>query len=61
MHKQPTQAKTRKPKHVTSYETSDFYFDDCAICRGMKKAEEQGKNLNTEELKALFNKQNKQN
>lgn len=39
----------------------DFYFDDCAICRGMKEAEEQGKNLSLEELQALFKKQNSQN
>lgn len=39
----------------------DFYFDDCAICRGMKETEEQGKNLSLEELRALFKKQNSQN
>lgn len=39
----------------------EFCFDDCVICQGMKKAEENGKNLTPEELKMLFEKQNKQN
>jgi hypothetical protein len=29
--------------------SSPFYFDDCPICRAMKKAEEEGKDLSEEE------------
>lgn len=38
----------------------EFFFDNCAICQGMKKAEQQGINLSVEELKELFKKQNEQ-
>lgn len=30
------------------------YFDDCPICRAMKKAEEEGRNLSLAELRAAF-------
>jgi len=35
------------------------YFDDCEICKAMKKAEEQGKNLNEHELRRAFKRQAK--
>lgn len=34
----------------------DDYFDDCPVCQAMKKAEEKGKSLTTEELKEAFKK-----
>jgi len=34
-------------------------FDDCAICRAMKAAEEQGRNLSESELLAAFEAQKK--
>ena len=33
---------------------SDFYFDDCLICRGMKKIEDEGRELELQELWDLF-------
>lgn len=39
----------------------DFYFDDCLICRAMKKAEEEGRELSAEELLAAFDEANKKN
>jgi len=40
---------------------SEFYFDDCYVCRAMKKSEERGKDLGIEELKEVFQKANEQN
>lgn len=40
---------------------SDFYFDDCYVCRQTKKAEEKGRSLSIEELKEIFRKANEQN
>lgn len=37
------------------------YFDDCIVCQGMKKSEEQGRELSLEELQELFQKANEQN
>lgn len=37
-----------------------FYFDNCAICRAMRKAENEGKNLSGEELKQAFAKASNQ-
>jgi hypothetical protein len=34
-------------------------FDDCAICRATKEAEEQGRNLSESELLAAFDEQKK--
>lgn len=39
----------------------DFFFDDCIICQGMKKAQKEGKSLNETELRDLFEKQNMKN
>ncbi len=51
--------KKTKNKVVNTFSDSEFYFDDCAICRGMKVAEEKGKSLDADELKMLFKKANK--
>lgn len=48
-----------KGKTVGKFSESEFYFDDCLICQGMKSAEEKGKSLNVDELKDLFKKANK--
>lgn len=37
------------------------YFDDCLICQAMKVADEDGRDLNKEELEAVFAKQNLKN
>ena len=42
-------------------EKNSDYFDDCLICQGMKNAEEEGKNLNIEEMEELFRKANEKN
>lgn len=34
----------------------DMFFDDCPICRAMKAAQDQGRELSMEELKAAFQK-----
>ncbi|MBU2037120.1 hypothetical protein KJ866_02910 [Patescibacteria group bacterium] len=41
----------KKPK---SKKEDDFFFDDCPICRAMKAAEKEGRNLNEAELKEAF-------
>lgn len=46
-------------KAPEQYSPSDC--DDCAICRSMRKAEEEGRDLSFEELQELFRKQNTQN
>jgi len=33
---------------------NNFYFDDCAICRAMKMADERGRGLSLGELKEAF-------
>lgn len=38
----------------------DFYFDDWPICRAMKKAEEKGRQLSSEELKKAFDEAERQ-
>lgn len=48
-----------KSEVIGKFSNSEFYFDDCIICRGMKKAEERGKDLNLDELRVLFKKANK--
>lgn len=35
---------------------NDMFFDDCLICRAMKAAQDQGRELSMEELKAAFQK-----
>ncbi|MEK7663861.1 MAG: hypothetical protein AAB340_00200 [Patescibacteria group bacterium] len=49
-----------KTKTINTFSDSEFYFDDCIICQGMKKAEESGRSLNVDELKKLFKKANNQ-
>ncbi len=41
-----------KPKNKTP-----FFFDDCEICKALKEADEEGRNLNEEELRQAFKKQ----
>lgn len=43
-------SKTKK----TNHSKAEFYFDDCPICRAMKKAEIKGENLSMDELKQAF-------
>ena len=38
---------------------NDFYFDDCAICRAMRTADERGRDLSLNELKDAFAEANK--
>lgn len=40
---------------------SDEYFDDCPVCRLMKKAEKEGTSPTSEELIEVFEKANTQN
>lgn len=37
------------------------YFNDCEICKAMREAEAEGKDLSLEELEVVFDKQNKKN
>ena len=73
--KKPADPKIKYPKVVSSFgeapeqyppleeekNEEDFESDDCAICLGMKKAKEEGRDLSSEELKELFDKQNRLN
>lgn len=45
--------KKQSKKQIRSQDT-DFYFDDCAICRSMKEAENRGRDLTATELKQVF-------
>lgn len=45
----------------TKNEKTSEYFDDCAICQAMEKAEKEGKSLGVEELETVFAKQNLKN
>jgi hypothetical protein len=42
------------------YQDSEFYFDDCPICRAVKKAEDENRDLTYDELKKAFDKAKKQ-
>lgn len=44
-----------KAKKV-KFSDSDFYGDDCEICRAMKEAEERGRDLTESELLESFRK-----
>jgi len=46
---------------VAKKEDAWDYFDDCAICQAMKKADKEGKSLGLEELEIEFAKQNLKN
>ena len=51
-----------KNKGIKTDEYPDeFYFDDCPICRGMKKAYESGKGLSLIQTKRLFDRAKKKN
>ncbi|HCC59907.1 MAG: hypothetical protein A2402_00760 [Candidatus Staskawiczbacteria bacterium RIFOXYC1_FULL_37_43] len=53
---------TKKNKEIkTDKYPDEFYFDDCPICQGMKKAYESGKGLALEETKKLFDKAKEKN
>lgn len=41
--------------------SSNEYFDDCPVCRAMKKAVEEGRELSANELEEAFVKANTQN
>ncbi len=47
--------KNNQNQKVNSSET-DFYFDDCDICKAMKEAEEKGRDLTESELLESFRK-----
>lgn len=40
--------------------SSNFFYDDCPICRAMKKAKEEDRSLSEEELKEAFDKANEE-
>jgi len=42
------------PKKKLTYKNSGFYFDDCAICRAMAKADEEDRTMTLEETKKVF-------
>lgn len=44
---------------IAKFSESEFYFDDCAICQGVKSAEETGRSLGSDDLRKLFKKANK--
>jgi len=46
--------KTIHAEKKTTYKKSGVYFDDCAICRAMAKADEEGRFMNLEETKKVF-------
>lgn len=45
---------------MTLISSTDMIYDDCPICQAMKKAEEEGRDLNEQELKEVFDLANKQ-
>ena len=53
-----------KNKHQTQtsrrFNSSEFYFDDCPICRAMAKAEKEGRALSEVELAETFAQAGKQ-
>jgi hypothetical protein len=57
--------KVGKDTYVVSanYDTNKKFefYDDCPICRAMKKAEEEGRGLSEKELKKAFQEANDQN
>ena len=46
--------KSMKKTKRSTFAESDFYFDNCELCRMMKDAEEKGKVLTLPELKQGF-------
>jgi len=36
--------------------SESFYFDDCSVCRAMKKADQEGRELSMKELIRAFKK-----
>lgn len=52
----------RKPKKDIAVSPEGWqFFDDCPVCRIMKKAAEEGRELSEEELEDAFAKANTQN
>ena len=45
---------------MTLISSTGMVYDDCPICQAMKKAEEEGRELNEQELKEVFDLANKQ-
>lgn len=43
------------------FSSSGTYYDDCPICRAMKKAEEEGRSLSSSEIEKAFEEANKKN
>lgn len=50
-----------KSKKTAGYQDSEFYFDDCEICKFMEEVEERKKTHAETELKKAFDRQNKKN
>jgi hypothetical protein len=53
--------KTNLDSEYQLVSSSDELFDDCPVCRLMKKAEEEGRSPTGEELETAFVKANTQN
>jgi hypothetical protein len=49
-------AKKKLHAKTTGYKKNEFYFDDCAICRAMAKADAEDRAMTLEETKELFRK-----
>lgn len=45
-----------KRKKKVKFQDTEFYFDDCPICRAAKKAEDENRSLGEKELKNAFKK-----
>jgi len=46
-------------KIAEKFGKSEFFFDDCPICRAMKEAEDREKGLSLDELELVFKEANK--
>jgi len=44
----------KKATRITKFKNTKFYFNDCPICQAMKKAEDEERNLNINELHEVF-------
>ncbi len=52
-----SEKKNEKGKKVL-ISSSESFYDDCPICRAMKKAEEEGRSLSEKEVEEAFAKAN---
>lgn len=50
-----------KIKRELKFSETKFYFDNCPICRAVKKAEGGGKDLSFSKLRKAFGKSHKRN